>query len=174
MDVKDFALQTFNESHAALMQAVDGLSQEELMTQPQPGANHIVFILWHMVRAEDWFLHYLFQRVPQVWESEKWHEKLNLPDDPRVTGFGYTAEQVASFPSVQLRDLIAYGEAVRARTVDYLRNVDPARFDEIVKSRLFGEVSIGSLISHLLIEIVQHIGQIAYIRGIVREQGRQS
>jgi hypothetical protein len=174
MDVKDFALQTFNESQSALMQAVDGLSQEEFMRQPQPGANHIAFILWHMARAEDWFFHYLFQRVPQVWESEKWHERLNLPDDPRVTGFGYTAEEVANFPSVPLRDLIAYGEAVRARPVDYLRNVDPARFDEIVKSRLFGEVSIGSLIGHLLIEIAQHVGQIAYIRGIVREQGRQS
>jgi len=171
MDVKDFALQTFNESQAALMEAVDGLSQEELMRQPQSGANHIAFILWHMVRAEDWFFHYLFQRVPQVWESERWHEKLSLPDDPRVTGFGYTAEQVASFPSVPLRDLIAYGEAVRARTVDYLRNVAPTRFDEIVKSRLFGEVSMGNLIGHLLIELAQHVGQIAYIRGLVREQG---
>ncbi len=172
MDVKDFALQSLDESQTALMQAVDGLSQEELMRQPQPGANHIAFILWHMVRAEDWFFHYLFQRVPQVWESERWHEKLNLPDDPRVTGFGYTAEQVASFPSVPLRDLIAYGEAVRASTVDYLRSVDPARFDEIVKSRLFGEVSIGNLIGHLLLEIAQHVGQIAYIRGLVTEQSR--
>ncbi|MEE9400564.1 MAG: DinB family protein, partial [Dehalococcoidia bacterium] len=105
MDVKDFALQSLSESQTALMQAVDGLSQEELMRQPQPGANHIAFTLWHMLRVEDWFFHYLFQRVPQVWESEKWHEKLNLPDDPRVTGFGYIAEQVASFPPVQLRDL---------------------------------------------------------------------
>ncbi len=171
MDVKGFALQSLSESQSALMQAVDGLSQEELMTQPQPGANHIAFTLWHMLRVEDWFFHYLFQRVPQVWESEKWHEKLNLPDDPRVTGFGYTAEQVASFPSVPLRDLIAYGEAVRASTVDYLRSLGPARFDEIVKSRLFGEVSMGNLIGHLLLEIAQHVGQIAYIRGLVTEQG---
>lgn len=172
MDVRDFALQSLNESQTALMQAVDSLSQEELMRQPQPGANHIAFILWHMVRAEDWFFHYLFQRVPQVWESEQWHEKLNLPDDPRVTGFGYTEEQVASFPSIQLRDLIAYSEAVRARTVDYLRSVNPARFDEIAKSRLFGEVSIGNLIGHLLIELAQHVGQIAYIREMVKDPGK--
>ncbi len=171
MEVKDFALEALNEAQTALMQAVDGLSQDELMWQPKPGANHIAFILWHNLRVEDLFFQYMFQRVPQVWESEKWHEKLNLPDDPRVTGFGYTAEQVASFQSVPLRDLIAYGEAVRASTVDYLRNLDPARFDEMVKSRLFGEVSIGSLIGHLLLEIAQHVGQIAYIRGLVRGQG---
>jgi len=172
MYVKDFILYSFNESQEALKKAVDGLTQEELMRQPQPGTNHIAFILWHIFRVEDWFFHYMFQRIPQVWESERWHEKLNLSEDPKVTGFGYTAEQVTGFPPVPLRDLMAYGEAVRAETVDYLHNLDPAKFDEIVKSRLFGEVSIGTLISHLLIELAQHVGQIAYIREIVKEQGR--
>ncbi|MFQ5987847.1 MAG: DinB family protein [Dehalococcoidia bacterium] len=172
MEVKDCALEALNEEQTALEQAVDGLSQDELMWQPQPGANHIAFTLWHILRVEDFIVQYMFQRVPQVWESEKWHEKLNLPDDPRITGYGYTAEQLDSFPSVQLRDLLAYGEAVRARTVDYLRNLDPARFDEIVKSRILGEVSIGNLISHLLCEIDQHVGQIAYLRGLVKGQDK--
>jgi hypothetical protein len=171
MNVSDFAANTLNETHAALMQAVDGLTQEELLRQPQPEANSIAFTLWHILRVEDWFFHYLFQRVPQIWETEKWPEKLNLPDDPRVTGFGYSAEQVAGFPTVQLRDLLAYGEAVRARSLDYIRNVDLAKFDEIVKSRLFGEVSIGGLMGHLFVEIAEHIGQIAYIRGLMKAQG---
>jgi hypothetical protein len=168
MKVNDFAVNCLNETQTALVQALDGLTQDELMRQPRPEANNIAFTLWHMLRVEDWFFHYLFQRVPQVWESEKWHEKLNLPDDPRVTGFGYSTEEVASFPAVQLRDLLAYGEAVRARSMEYLRNVDPAKFDEIVKSRLFGEVSIGNLIGHLLVEIAEHTGQIAYIRGLMK------
>jgi len=172
MEVKDLALDALNDAQTALMQAVDGLSQEELMWQPQPGANHIAFILWHMLRVEDWFLQYMFQRVPQVWESEKWHEKLNLPDDPRTTGVFYTAEQIDSFPRVNLGDLLAYGEAVRARTVHYLRNVDPAKLDEIVKSRHFGEVSIGTVIGHMICEIAQHVGQIAYLRGLVKGQGK--
>jgi len=172
MEVKDFALEALNEAQTALTQAVDGLSQDELMWQPQPGANHIAFILWHILRVEDWFFQFMFQRTPQVWESERWHEKLNLPDDPRITGFDYTAEQVDSFPSVQLRDLLAYGEAVRARTLDYVRNLDPARFDEIVKSRIFGDVSIGNLISLLLCEIDQHVGQIAYVRGLVKGEDK--
>jgi len=172
MEVKDFALQSLNEAQAALMQAVDGLSDKELLWQPQPGANHIAFNLWHMMRVEDWFFQYMFQRVPQVWEAGKWHEKLNLPEDPRVTGFGYTAEQVDNFPRVRLRDLLGYAEAVRARTVEYLNSVNPARFDEIVKSRIFGEVSAGSLISHLVVEIAQHVGQIGYIRGLMKGPGQ--
>ena len=170
MEVKDSVLQVLGDTQAALMLSVDGLSQEELMWQPQPGANHIAFILWHTLRVEDWFFQYMFQRMPQVWESEKWHEKLNLPDDPRITGYGYTAEQVDSFPAVQFGDLLGYGEAVRARTLDYVRQLAPAKFDEKVKSRIFGEVSVGNLINHLLCEIAQHVGQIAYLRGLVKGQ----
>jgi uncharacterized damage-inducible protein DinB len=174
MDARDLALHSLNEVQAALTKAVDGLTQEDLMRQPEPGANHIAFTLWHMVRVEDWFIHYLFQRVPQVWESGRWHEKMGLSDDPRVTGFGYTAEQVAGFPSVKLRDLVAYGEAVRAGTAAYLRGLEPSKFDEIVKSRLFGEVSIGSLLSHLIVELAQHVGQIAYIRGLLTRQSSRA
>jgi uncharacterized damage-inducible protein DinB len=172
MESRDFTLDTLSDIQKALMQAVDNLSQEELMWQPQPGANHIAFILWHMLRVEDWFIHYLFQRIPQVWESEKWHERLDLPDDPRTTGVFYTAEQIDSFPRVDLGDLLAYGKAVRARTVEYIRNVDPARLDELVKSRHFGEVSIGTMIGHLICELGQHVGQIAYIRGLAKGQGK--
>jgi hypothetical protein len=172
MEVKDSILEGLNEVQSALKQAVDGLSQEELMWQPQPGANHIAYILWHTLRVEDWFFQYMFQRTPQVWESEKRHEKLNLPDDPRITGFGYTAEQVDGFPAVKLSDLLGYGEAVRARTLDYLRQLDAAKFDEIVQSRIFGEVRMGNLLSHLICEIAQHVGQIAYIRGLAKGQGK--
>ena len=172
MEVKDLALDALNDVQTALMQAVDGLSQEELMWQPQPGTNHIAFILWHMLRVEDWIFQYIFQRTPQVWESEKWHEKLNVTDDPRITGFNYTAEQIDSFPPVQLQDLLGYGEAVRARTVDYLRNIDSARFDETLKSRIFGEATVGDRVSHIISEIAQHVGQIAYIRGLAKGQGK--
>ncbi len=174
MDVREFALHSLNELQTALAEATGDLTREEVMRQPQPGANHIAFTLWHMARVEDWFFHYLFQRVPQLWESERWHQKMGLPEDPKVTGFGYTAEQVANFPPVQISDLMAYSEAVRAATSDYLRNVDPARLDEIVKSRLFGEVSVGSLIGHFIVEAAQHVGQIAYVRGMLRERSSQS
>ncbi len=172
MQVKDFALEVLNRTQDALEKAVDGLSLDEVMWQPKPGANHIAFILWHILRVEDWFFQYMFQRAPQVWESEKWHAKLNLPDDPRIIGFGYTAEQVDNFPHVELRDLLAYGEAVRVRTLEFLRTIDPARLDKMVTSRIFGEVSIGQLIAILICDRLQHVGQIAYLRGLMRGPNR--
>ena len=174
MDVKDLALDGLSELQSALVQAVDGLKDDELMWQPQPGANHIAFNLWHMLRVEDLFFQRLFQRVSQVWETERWHDKLDLPEDPRVNGYGYTAEQVDKFPRVQLRDLLAYGEAVQARALAYIQSLDPPGFDEIVKTHFFGDVSVAHMISHLLIEMAQHVGQMAYIRGLMKGQDEQS
>ena len=166
MDVKDFALYAFSDARAYLMQALDGLSDDELLWQPQPGANHIAFILWHMFREEDRFFQYKLQGAPQVWEEGRWYERLNLPHDPQDVGFGWTAAQVNAFPRVRLDDLLAYGEAVRARTLDYLQNVKPAKMDDIVESDVFGDTSVGNRISHLIVELAEHTGQIDYIRGL--------
>jgi len=168
MEVKDFALRTLDDAHAAMMQALDGLSDEEVLWQPQSGANHIAFILWHMFRIEDWFFQYMFQRVPQVWQAEKWHQKLGLPDDPRVTGWGYTADQVDSFPRVPLRDLLDYVTAVRGKTVDFIQSADAATFDREVKSRVLGEATVGLMLAHLVAEVCQHAGHICFLRGLTR------
>ena len=166
MDVKDFALYAFKDAHKYLMQALDGLTADELMWQPQPGANHIAFILWHMFREEDRFFQYKLQGAPQVWEEGRWYERLNLPHDPQDVGFGWTAAQVNAFPRVRLGDLLAYSEAVRARTLDFLRNADCAIMGAIVTSDVFGDTSACNRISHLIAELAEHTGQIDYIRGL--------
>lgn len=169
MDLVNFVIRSLEEIQEDLTRSVDGLAQEDLMTQPQPGANHIAFMIWHMTRVEDKLLHNLFQCAPQLWESGRWYDRMGMTEDLESTGFGYTTEQVACFPSVQLRDLMAYVEAVRADTLDYLVNVDTASLDEKVAAPPLGEVSIGSLISILLVELAQHVGQIAYVRGLIEK-----
>ena len=171
MDTKDFALYSLNDARAYLMQALDGLTDEDLLRQPQPGANHIAFILWHMFREEDRFFQYKLRGIPQIWEEAGWHERLKLLEDPQDVGFGWSAEQVAAFPHVRLADLLAYGEAVRARTVDYLENADPATMGNIVKSDVFGDTSAGNRIAHLIVELAEHIGQVDYIRGLRHSEG---
>jgi len=166
MDLSDFALYAFSDARAYLMKALDGLTDDELLWQPQPGANHIAFILWHMFREEDRFFQYKLQGAPQVWEEGRWYERLNLPHDPQDVGFGWTAEQVAAFPHIRLSDLLAYGEAVRARTLDYLQNVKPAKMDDIVESDVFGDTSVGNRIRHRIVGRAGHTGQIDYIRGL--------
>ena len=168
MDLTDFILDTFGRIQSELRNALEGLSHEELTWRPGPEANPIGFVLWHQLRCEDSVVSSWIQHESQLWISEQWCGKLNLPDDPGDDGYGYTAEQVAAFPVPHLTDLLGYGEAVRARTVEYLRSEAGNRLDEVVQTPAFGELSIGQTFSILLCEIALHVGQIAYLRGLQR------
>jgi len=170
VETGDFILDMLNRMQQALTTAVDGLTHEELKWRPGPEANSIGFIFWHQVRCEDVYVQGLIQQKPLVWVSERWYQKLNLPQNPMDVGYGYTAEQVAAFPVPELGDLWGYASAVRARTVEYLKGITPDKFDEIIQERIFGETetTIGQLFSYGLCEITRHIGQIAYLRGLQR------
>lgn len=168
MDVKDFIVDMLDNMDRALLAAVNGLNRNELAWRPETEANSIGFTLWHQVRCEDIFIQAMLQRKPQVWESEKWHQKLSLPENPRDIGYGYTAEQVAAFPIPDLQGLLGYAQAVRSRTVECVKSMPPEKFDAIVRAGPLGEASVGRVLSHLLCEITRHIGQIAYLRGLQR------
>ncbi len=100
--------------------------------------------------------------------SEKWYQKLDLPEDPRENGSNYTAEQVTVFRVPKLADLLGYAQAVRSRTVECLNGIAPDKFDEIIQHPEFREITVGKLVSYMLCEITQHIGQIGCLRGLQR------
>ncbi len=167
MDSITFTQAIFAHAQRALDGAVDGLSHEELKWQPDPEANSIGFLLWHQTRAEDSFVQGMFLQKPQVWTTEKWYQKFNMPDDPQVSGWGYTAEQIAALPVPELAVLLGYANAVRAKTMEYLKSITPEKLDEVITTP-FREQSIGQVLSMLLCEIIQHTGHIAYVRGLKR------
>ena len=167
METNDFILDTLEQVQNAVTTAVKGLSHEELTWQPGDEANSIGFILWHQIRAEDVMLHDWIQQKSQVWTTEKWYERFELPENPHDNGWGYTAEQVAAFPVPALKDLMEYGEATRRLTVKYLKAMTIDKLDQVVQTPI-GELTISQNFGMLLSEIAQHTGQIAYLRGLQR------
>ena len=151
----------------AVNAAVNGLSHEELTWRPEAEANPIGFILWHQIRCEDVFVQDWIQQKPQVWVSEKWYQRLKLPENPQDEGYGYTAEQVAAFPVPKLKDLMGYAEATRTQTIKYLKATTTAKLDQTIQTSL-GELTISQTLALQLSEIAQHTGQIAYLRGLQR------
>jgi uncharacterized damage-inducible protein DinB len=168
MNLNDFILDNLDRIQEALTEAVDSLTYEELTWQPGAEANSIGFILWHQVRCEDTYIQTFVRRQPQVWVSEKWYQKLNLPDDAWDNGNDYTVEQVAGFPVPEFKDLLGYAEAVRAQTVACLKGITPDKLDEEIQPPEFWGNNLGKLFSYMLCELTQHIGQIAYLRGLQR------
>lgn len=167
METNAFILDMLGHMKQALTGAVDGLSQEEIKWQPNPEANSIGFLLWHLARAEDGGIHTFLQQKPQLWIADNWCQKLNVSDNQEDDGWGYTAEQLAAFRVPELKDLLAYADAVRSQTIEYLQGVTPDKLNEVVKTP-FGELSAGQILSLFMVEIAQHIGHIAYLRGLQR------
>lgn len=168
MELNVFILDNLNRIQRALTEALDSLTYEELTWQPDDEANSIGFLLWHITRCEDTYIQSLIFQRPQVWVSEGWHDRMSLPDDLWNNGNGYTVEQLTDFRVPELKDLLEYAQEVRRRTNDFLRDLTPERSEEIIAQEGFGGISVGGLLSYMLCELTQHIGQIAYIRGLQR------
>ena len=148
-----------------LRRAVEGLTPAERRFQPTPDSHHIDFVLWHMARVEDNWVQEFGRGVGSVWERGGWAAKLRLPE--QGNGWGYTAGQVAELPQFDLELLNEYAEAVRAGTIEFLDGLSPDDLDRFPDPKR-PRACIGSMLSHVIVEESQHVGQVAYLRGIQR------
>ena len=171
MDLKEFIVDALNKERESLMIAVDGLTPQELVWRAGPQANPIGWILWHMFRVEDMWVQFFIRNHLEIWELDGWHQKFGLPT--RDNGFGHTPEQVDSFPALDLSEALAYREAVRARTLEYLGGLRPADFDLIPRERR-PEMSVAAIFRQLLAEFFQHHGHVFYLKGLMRSGAAQN
>ena len=166
MDFREIIKMALDEYSAELRKALDGLTPEERRFQPGPESHHIDFTVWHIALVEDGWLQRFARRATTVWERDGWHEKLGLPK--RDSGFGYTAGQVAGLPSFDLDELMAYYDSVRQETLRYLEGLTSEELEGCPQPALRPGYTVGKMFSHLIVEESQHVGQVAYLRGIQR------
>lgn len=166
MELKDFITTELDNVRQAMTRVLDSLNHEELSWRPSSGCNSIGLIVFHMARFEDSTVQSRIQGKPQIWESEKWYQKLNLPVSDM--GAHYTVEQVNAFPVPELRDLFGYADAVRGRTKEYLKRVTPDQLDKRITMPRSGETPIGAVFARVVGHLSQHVGEISYLRGLQR------
>lgn len=168
MTLNEFIESSLEMEQQLLVGAVEDLTPEELTWQPGPGVNPMGWMLWHTIRVEDMWVQFFIGGQIEIWERDGWHEKFGLPT--RDNGFGHTPEQVNSFPDLDLQELLRYGQAVRAGTLEHLRGLSPEDFDHVPRERR-PNLNVGSIYRQLLGEFFQHQGQIAYLKGLKRGAG---
>jgi len=120
-----------------------------------------------MTRAEDNWIQKYGQGEPAIWEREGWCRRLGLPAEDH-SGCGYTAEQVSAFPRIAIRELLAYHEAVRQGTRLFLTTLSPDKLEECPQTEPPYHENVGSMLSHVICEIGQHVGHVRYVRGLQR------
>ena len=165
METREFIQGALDRIKQNMTRILTGLSPHELMWRPGPECNSIGLILFHQVRSEDSYVQGRILGQPQVWESEKWYQKLNM--SVSESGSGYTVEQIAAFPVPELKGFMDYSAAVRAHTLEYLKGKSNDEFNKVVTTPR-GETTIGALFITIIVHLAQHIGDISYLRGVQR------
>jgi hypothetical protein len=165
MELKEYIKGELDGLKRNLTRVLDKLSQQELMWRPASGCNSMGLILFHIARSEDSFVQTRMQEKPQVWDSGKWYARLNMAENE--PGSHYTCEQVNAFVVPNLKDLMEYYEAVRARTLEYLSTLPAEAFDRKVKLP-FGEFTVAGIFSLIVGHTSEHVGEISYLRGMLR------
>ena len=166
MELKKYVRIELDGLERGIKRVLDSLTQDEVKWQPASGCNSIGLIIFHTARSEDSFIQGRLKGKPEVWETGKWYKKLNLAETE--AGAHYTVAQVNAFPVPKLAALLDYYTAVRAQTLDYLKTMTAASFDNKIKMPYFGEITMGAIFSLIVNHSAQHIGEISYLRGLQR------
>jgi len=145
---------------------VEGLGPDDLARRVGPGANPIGWLAWHLLRVQDDHVAEV-AGTEQVWTAEGWAGRFDLPVDDAATGYGMSDEEVDAvrIPSADL--LLGYAQAVHARTAEFLRGLSDDDLDRVVDTNWDPPVTLGVRLVSVLSDDLQHLGQAAYVRGLL-------
>jgi uncharacterized damage-inducible protein DinB len=144
---------------------VDGLSEDDLAARPGGGANSIAWLVWHLARVQDDHVADV-AGTEQVWTSEGYADRFGLPFDVAATGYGQTGEEVARVRAgAEL--LASYARAVHEATLRFVATVGEADLDRVVDERWDPPVTLGVRLVSVVNDTTQHVGQAAYVRGLL-------
>lgn len=141
------------------------LSEEQLAWRPSKDANSIAWLVWHLSRLQDDHLSELID-APQRYTADGWSQKFNLPFDDSETGWGQTSRQVAQVRA-DAATLKGYYDAVHAATIEYLKTLKDSDYERVVDRRWNPPVTLAVRLVSVLADDLQHVGQAAYVRGLL-------
>lgn len=165
METRDLLADAFGRIREEVEAALDGLAASALTFRPDPEANPVAWLVWHLTRVQDDHVSEIAGRE-QAYLEDGWAERLGMPPDPHDTGYGHTREQVGAVRPGGTETLLAYHRAVAERTFAYLRTVDAGELDRIIDDRWDPPVSVGVRLVSVISDCLQHAGQANYVRGI--------
>ena len=107
--------------------AVDGVDDATLAMMPNSQSNPMNWLVWHMTRVADRFIHSRFQDTGQVWTAGGWHEKFGMDADAEEFGMGWSVQQVADWPAPSREVLMGYYDAVNDAAKGYIKRAGRLR-----------------------------------------------
>ena len=162
----DVLLDAFGRVDEGVRGLLSSVPADEFNVRPDGHGNPIGWLVWHLTRVQDGHITELLGGQ-EVWETGSWARRFGLDNDPKNTGYGHTPAQVAEVRAESADALTGYYDAVRARTTQFLADIEPAGLDRVVDTRWDPPVTLGVRLVSIADDCIQHVGQAAYVRGLL-------
>lgn len=171
MDALTVVLDGLGRVRFGLERSLRGVSNNTLNQIPDPGSNSMAWLGWHLTRVQDHHLSDL-AGIQQVWITDKWHQRFNMDADQYNTGFGHSPDEVSNLSPISGDLLLGYHLAVYARTEKYISGIDAGELDRVLDEPQWDpRPTVGVRLVSVINDNTQHVGQMAYIRGLIEGRG---
>ena len=167
VDVSELLLDLYSRTPPLAEEAVAGLTLEQLLWQPDSGANTIAWLIWHLARIQDDYVTEMSGDGEQLWVTDGWAAKFGLDPDPANHGYGHSPEDVLAVQPESLEVLVGYMRAVDDRVRAYLATLTADELDRVIDTSWDPPVTLGVRTISIADDSLQHVGQAAYLRGLV-------
>ncbi|WP_251091972.1 DUF664 domain-containing protein [Streptomyces sp. Caat 7-52] len=167
MHAKDILIDGFGRIQEEVRAALEGLGPDALHHRPAPDANSIAWLVWHLTRVQDDHIADAFD-LDQVWLSQDWVKRFGLDLPRHDTGYGHSPAKVAKVRVESADQLTGYYDAVHEQTLGVLRSLAAKDLERVVDERWDPPVTLGVRLVSVLSDDLQHVGQAAYLRGLVQ------
>ncbi|SNQ47911.1 conserved hypothetical protein [Frankia canadensis] len=150
--------------------AVTGLGADQLAARLDGTANSIGWLVWHLTRVQDDHVAEV-AGVEQIWTAAGFADRFALPLPTASIGYGHTSAEVDAVRVADPALLTQYHEAVHDQTVRYLATLGDDDLDRVVDERWEPPVTLGVRLVSVISDDLQHVGQAAFLRGVLERRG---
>nr|WSW64985.1 DinB family protein [Streptomyces sp. NBC_00995] len=169
MNVADILTEGYTRIRETVHAAVGDLGPDDLNARLDEGANSIAWLVWHLTRVQDDHLADA-AGTEQVWFSEGWAARFDLPLAEGATGYGHSSKEVGAVEVGSADLLLGYYDAVHARSAAFIAGLDGKALDRVVDEAWSPPVTLGVRLISVLADDLQHAGQAAFVRGCLERR----
>lgn len=148
--------------------AVEGLTVDQLTARLDADANSIAWLVWHLTRVQDDHVADA-AGLDQVWTAQGWVQRFGLPFSAGATGYGHSSDDVAKVRA-DADLLLGYHDAVHAQSVGFVEKLTDDDLPRIVDERWDPPVSLGVRLISVIDDCAEHVGQAAFVRGVLERR----
>jgi uncharacterized damage-inducible protein DinB len=165
----DLLTDAFGRINERVDDVLQGLSGEDLVARVGPDANSIGWLVWHLTRVQDDHIA-AAGGLEQVWIADGWQQRFRLPYPPESIGYGQSSAEVGEFRGVPIGLLKQYHHAVHGQTLRFLKGLSEGDLDRAVDPSYHPPVTLAVRLVSIVSDDLQHVGQAAFVRGLLRRR----